>query len=181
MRVDPARRDQKPVGGDVALGRALLAADCGDAAVGDGNIARECGLAGAVDNGTAANDDVVHGRRSLKAFGIRLWSVGPDSEIHTDSLCMMHLARQRRNAVIAQCWSLLMQVFANAGLCQCGLCGAMDKPGKEPAYNAAFVVWSFSVVRPWHPLPQSGSASTSAARLPTWRWKLAIADTPPRA
>jgi len=43
----------------------LFAADRGDAAVGDGDIARECGFAGAVDNGTAANDDVVHGRGSL--------------------------------------------------------------------------------------------------------------------
>jgi N-methylhydantoinase A len=35
-----------------------------------------------------------------------------------------------------------MQVFTNAGLC-----GAMDKPGKEPAYSAAFVVRSFPAVR----------------------------------
>jgi hypothetical protein len=33
MRVDPARRDQKPVGIDVALGRTLLAADRRDVAI----------------------------------------------------------------------------------------------------------------------------------------------------
>jgi hypothetical protein len=48
---------------------------------------------------------------------------------------MMHPARQGRNAVIAQCRSLLMQVFTEVDFC-----GAMDKPGKEPAYSAAFVI-----------------------------------------
>jgi hypothetical protein len=48
---------------------------------------------------------------------------------------MMHPARQARNAVIPQSRSLLMQVFTDAGVC-----GAMDKPGKEPAYSAALVV-----------------------------------------
>src|SRR5262245_49411188 len=100
VRVDPARRDQKPVGVDLALGRALFAADRGDAAVGDRNIAGKRGLAGAVDDGAAANDDIVHGRR-----------VGPDSEIHTDSMCMMHPARQTRKAVIPQSRSLLMQLL----------------------------------------------------------------------
>jgi hypothetical protein len=33
-----------------------------------------------------------------------------------------------------------MQVFAIAGLCSWKSCGAMDKPAKEPAYSAAFVV-----------------------------------------
>src|ERR1700720_911800 len=117
MRVNPAGRDQKPVCIEVALGGTQFAADRGDAAVRDSDLAAKSGLAGAVDDGTAANDDVVHGCRSLRsAFGIRLCSVGHDSEIHRDSACMMHPARQVRNAVIAQCRSLLMQVFTNAGL-----------------------------------------------------------------
>jgi hypothetical protein len=39
----------------------------------------------------------------------------------------------------AQRGNSAMLVFAIGGLCY-GLCGAMDKPGKEPAYSAAFVV-----------------------------------------
>ena len=64
VHVDPAGRDQQAVGVDVAPGRALLAAHGGDAAVGDRNVAREGCLAGAIDDGAAANDDVVHGSRS---------------------------------------------------------------------------------------------------------------------
>ena len=56
VRVDPAGRDQKPVGVDVTLGGALFAADRGEAAIGNRDIAGVCGLAGAVDNSTAAND-----------------------------------------------------------------------------------------------------------------------------
>src|SRR5262249_48092916 len=64
MRVDPARRHEKPVGIDLALGQTLLAANACYPSIAYGDIAGECGLAGAVDNGAAANDDVVHGRRS---------------------------------------------------------------------------------------------------------------------
>ena len=89
VRVDPAGRDHKPVGVDVTLGGALFAADRGEAAIGNRDIAGERGLAGAIDNGAAANDDVVHGRRSLD-----LLLVGrSDSEIHMDSTCMMRPAR----------------------------------------------------------------------------------------
>ena len=62
--VDPAGRDQETVGVDFALGRALLAAHRGDAVAGDRHVTRERRLAGAIDDGAAANDDVVHGSRS---------------------------------------------------------------------------------------------------------------------
>ena len=65
VHVDPAGRDQKSVGVDVAPGRSLLAADGGNAAVLYGDVAGERRLAGAVDDGAAANDDVVHESRSL--------------------------------------------------------------------------------------------------------------------
>jgi hypothetical protein len=52
---------------------------------------------------------------------------------------MMHPARWARNAVIAQCSSLLMQVFAKKAFAT-ATCDAMDKHGKEPAYSAAFVI-----------------------------------------
>ena len=65
VHVDPARGDQQPVGVDVALGRALLAADRRDAAVRDRHVAGKCRFAGAIDDLAAANDDVVHGRHSL--------------------------------------------------------------------------------------------------------------------
>ena len=67
VHVDPAGRDQQAVGVDLAPGRALLAADRGDPAVRDRHVAGERRLAGAVDDGAAANDDVVHGSRSLVA------------------------------------------------------------------------------------------------------------------
>ena len=66
--VDPAGRHQEARGVDLALGRPLLAADGGDPPVGDRHVAGETRLAGAVDDGAAANDDVVHGSRSFRAF-----------------------------------------------------------------------------------------------------------------
>ena len=64
VHVDPAGRDQEARGVDLALAGALLAADAGDASARDRHIPGEWRLAGAVDNGAAANDDVVHGSRS---------------------------------------------------------------------------------------------------------------------
>src|SRR5205807_2618453 len=64
VHVDPARRDQTARGIDVAPGWTLLAADPDDAVARDRHVAGEGGLAGAVDDGAAANDNVVHGSRS---------------------------------------------------------------------------------------------------------------------
>jgi hypothetical protein len=61
---------------------------------------------------------------------IRFWSVGPDSE-NSHGLDV----HDAPGSIGAQRGYCAMQLFANAGLC-----GAMDKPGKEPAYSAAFVV-----------------------------------------
>jgi hypothetical protein len=110
--VNPARRDQKPVGIDVALGWTLFAANSGDAAIGNRDIAHKGGLAGAVDDGAAANDDVVHGRRSLNPSLDPLWSVGPDSEISHG--LDVHDAPGPIGGQRGYC---AMQVFANAGLC----------------------------------------------------------------
>ena len=61
VHVDPARRDQQPVGLNLALARTLLAAGAGDHAARNRDIAGEGRLAGPVDDRAAANDDVVHG------------------------------------------------------------------------------------------------------------------------
>src|SRR5262249_48899432 len=64
MHVDPARRDEQAIGIDLAPRRSLLAAHGSNAIVLDRDIAAERRLAGPIDDGAAANDDVVHGRRS---------------------------------------------------------------------------------------------------------------------
>src|SRR5262249_45472169 len=64
-----ARRHHQPRGIDLALGRALLAADGGDPAACDGDIAVERRLAGAVDDRAATNNDVVHCRLPGRAAG----------------------------------------------------------------------------------------------------------------
>src|SRR5256885_1065535 len=61
VHVDPARRDQQSVGIDLAPRRTLLAADRSDAAARDRHVAAERRLSSAVNDGAAANDDVVHG------------------------------------------------------------------------------------------------------------------------
>ena len=63
VHVDPAGRDQEPVGIDLAPRRALLAADVCDPPARDRDVAGEGRLAAAVDDAAAANDDVVHGSR----------------------------------------------------------------------------------------------------------------------
>src|SRR5215469_15638753 len=108
MSVDPTGRDQKPVGIDITLGGPLFAANRGDAAIGNRDVAREGGLAGAVNDLATANDDVVHGRRSLDPLFGRWVRI---LKFTRTLLCMMHRARWGRNAVIVQCRSLLMQVF----------------------------------------------------------------------
>ncbi len=65
VHVDPARRDQKARGIDLALAGALLAANRSNAAAGDGDVAGKRRFAGAVDDAAAADDDIVHGGRSL--------------------------------------------------------------------------------------------------------------------
>ena len=64
VHVDPAGRDEQAVGVDFAPRRALLAADCGDAAAVDRDVSGERRLTGPIDDGAAANDDVVHESRS---------------------------------------------------------------------------------------------------------------------
>ncbi len=64
VHVDPAGRDQKAAGVDLAPGRTLFAADCDDAVARNRYVAGEGRLAGAVDDGAAANNDVMHGSRS---------------------------------------------------------------------------------------------------------------------
>jgi hypothetical protein len=61
MHVDPAGRDQHAAGVDVALRGAGLAADLSDAVAVYRDVAGEALASGAVDNGAAANDGVVHG------------------------------------------------------------------------------------------------------------------------
>ena len=60
VHVDPARGDQPAVGLDLALARTGLAADLDDLVAGEGDVAGEGRCAGAIDDGAAANDDVVH-------------------------------------------------------------------------------------------------------------------------
>ena len=60
VHVDPAGRDQKPIGVDVAPRRSLLAADPNDPAARNRNVAGEGRLSAAIDNGATANDDIVH-------------------------------------------------------------------------------------------------------------------------
>ena len=67
VHVDPAGRDQKPGRVDLAPAGTELAADRGDPLAGDRHVAGEGRLAGAVDDGAAANDDVVHESRSCVA------------------------------------------------------------------------------------------------------------------
>ena len=69
VHVDPAGRDQEAVGVDLAPARTQLAADRRDAVAHDGDVARKGRLAGAVDDLSAADDDVVHRSRSLKSAG----------------------------------------------------------------------------------------------------------------
>src|SRR5215475_2521488 len=63
VHVDPAGRHQQPGGVDLAPSGTLLASDSRDTLSRDCHVAGKCCAAGTIDNGTAANDDVVH--RSL--------------------------------------------------------------------------------------------------------------------
>ena len=67
VHIDPARRDEETVGIDVALGGALFAADRCDTAAAMATSPVKARLAGAIDDGAAANDDIVHGSRPLVA------------------------------------------------------------------------------------------------------------------
>src|SRR5262249_51493177 len=64
VHVDPPGRHQETVSVDLAPPGPLLAPDPDDARPRDGYVSGERRLAGAVDDGAAANDDVVHGERS---------------------------------------------------------------------------------------------------------------------
>ena len=58
--IDPARRNQQPVGLDHAPRRPGFAADRDDPVAIDGDIAGKARRAGAVDDGAVPDDDVVH-------------------------------------------------------------------------------------------------------------------------
>src|SRR5581483_3311066 len=60
VHVDPARRHHGTVGVDLTRPRAGDVADLGDHAVVDGDVTGTDGPARAVDNGSAADDQVVH-------------------------------------------------------------------------------------------------------------------------
>src|SRR5581483_5506552 len=60
VHVDPAGRHDRTVGVDLARARAGDVADLGDHAVVDGDVTGTDGTARAVDNGSAADDQVVH-------------------------------------------------------------------------------------------------------------------------
>src|SRR4051812_23322925 len=60
MRIDPAGRDQQSVRADFAPARPRLAADLADAVAVDGEVTGEAWTAGAVDDGAAADDGVMH-------------------------------------------------------------------------------------------------------------------------
>ena len=62
VNIDPARRHQQTVGIDRPPRRSGLAAHRSDLPVIDRDIAAKGRCTGAVDDGAAANDDVVHGR-----------------------------------------------------------------------------------------------------------------------
>src|SRR5262249_39937665 len=81
VHVDPAGRHQQPRGVDLAPSRTLLASNACGTPSRDGHVAGNRGAAGTIDNGTAANDDVVH--RSL----LESWKPK-----------MMHLPQTRCNA-----------------------------------------------------------------------------------
>jgi hypothetical protein len=58
--VDPAGRNQEARGVDLAPGRSSFATDRGDPTAPDRHVAPEGRPAGPIDDGAAANDDVVH-------------------------------------------------------------------------------------------------------------------------
>ena len=98
VHIDPAGRDQHAVGFDVALRGAGLAADLDDAIAVDRDIAGEGRLAGAVDNGAAANDGVVHG-------GLSPWRSGRKRETSLvarrsrEAACASESSRRRCRAI----------------------------------------------------------------------------------
>jgi hypothetical protein len=61
VHVDPAGRDQEAGGVDLAAGGTLRAADTRNLLACDRHVAGEGRRAGAIDDGAAANDDIVHG------------------------------------------------------------------------------------------------------------------------
>ena len=60
MDIDPAGRDQQTMRVDLALRRAGLAADLGDLGAVNRHVAGKACRAGTVEDGAAANDDVMH-------------------------------------------------------------------------------------------------------------------------
>ena len=67
--IDPARRDQPSLGLDLAPAGTGLTADLDDPVAGERNVALEGGRAGAVDDGAAPDDDVVHGPSRCSEMG----------------------------------------------------------------------------------------------------------------
>src|SRR5262252_6190089 len=81
VHVDPAGRHQQTRGVDLAPSRTLLASNACDTLSRDCHVAGKRRLAGTIDNGAAANDDVVH-RSFLESWKPK----------------MMHLPQTRCNA-----------------------------------------------------------------------------------
>ena len=65
VHIDPAGSDEQALGIDFPLARADVAADVSDLVAVDGQIADERWSASAIDDGAAANNEVMHERHSF--------------------------------------------------------------------------------------------------------------------
>jgi hypothetical protein len=60
VHVDPAGRNHQSRGIDLASGDSLFSADPSDPTARNCDVAAKCRLAGTIDDGAAANNDIVH-------------------------------------------------------------------------------------------------------------------------
>ena len=98
--IDPARRHQHPIGVDDPPSRAGFAADRGDPLAVDCNIAGECRSTSAVDDGAAADDDVMHSRTLLPSSHFSPRSMRPQTRI---TLCRASKAVLQATAAARLC------------------------------------------------------------------------------